>query len=288
MEKLHQIKIYYKDIDLYSTLTSGQCFRAFMEEDNSFIVILIDRIINIKQKKDYLIIESNKEEDLKEKVITYFDLKRDYFKINKEILKNNPDFKEVIDLCEGYKILKQNPLETSISFIISQNNKVSMISKSINEFCKLFGEKVNFKGKDYYLFPTQEKLTDLKLEDLKTLKIGYRDKYIINFINKLKEQPNFLKDLKHLNSSCALKELMSIKGIGLKVASCILLFGYGKFDVFPIDTWVKQYIYNKYKIVGTNNNICSKIKEKFPLYTGLCIQYMFHYNRNKIKETSIY
>ena len=83
-----------------------------------------------------------------------------------------------------------------------------------------------------------------------------------------------------MNSADALDYLMSTKGIGEKVASCILLFSYCRLDVFPIDTWVKKFMKEKYNIEGVNN-IRKFTEEKFGKYSGLVIQYMFHYKRNK-------
>lgn len=274
------------DINLYDTLLSGQAFRITLEEDNSFTVILSDRVINIKKEEDYIVIDSNNLNNLELVVRYYFDLDRDYNVIN-EKFKDNFIFKNNIDLCKGYKILKQNPFEMYISYIISQNNNVKRITNSINKISELYGKKVIFNNKNYYLFPNFEELKNITLEELKLTGVGFRDAYIINAINKLKEEPMFLEKIDFLSTKEALKELMSIKGIGLKVASCILMFGYSRFDTFPIDTWVKKYVNENFNIKNSIETISKFMRDNFGDYSGLAIQYLYHINRNKINKGQV-
>ncbi len=167
-----------------------------------------------------------------------------------------------------------------ISYIISQNNNVKRISASINKLCELYGQKVYFNGKVYFLFPTYEKLKKLKADDLAELKIGFRDKYIIDFLNKY----DSFNDLDNLSTPDAFNKLLTVKGIGPKVASCILLFGYKRLDVFPIDTWVKQFVSSRYGVKDDFKTIKNLAMNKYGKYSGLAIQYMYHYNRNINEE----
>lgn len=270
------MKIKINDFNLKDTLMSGACFRATLESDGSFTNILRDRIINIRQIGDELIVKSNKLDNLSNVIREYFDLDKDYNIINKDLIQVDPGLKDVIECCRGYHILNQDPFEMCISYIISQNNNVKRISTSINKLCELYGQKVYFDRKVYFLFPTYEKLKELKADDLAELKIGFRDKYIIDFLNKYES----FNDLDNLSTPDAFNKLLTVKGIGPKVASCILLFGYKRLDVFPIDTWVKKFMKEKYNIEGVKN-IKKFSLEKYGKYSGLIIQYMFHYKRNK-------
>lgn len=270
------MRINKKDINLKDTLFSGQCFRVVEEIDNSFTLILEDRVINIKESEEFLEIESNKTENLEEVVIKYFDLERDYSKVNATLIKKDRSLKEIISYCEGYKILNQPDLEIIISFIISQNNSVRNISKSIEKLCLSYGEKVEFNGKEYSLFPTLEALKKLKEEDFKKFSVGFRAKYLVNAVEAIYKENRYLEDINSLTTEEALDKLMEIKGIGMKVASCILMFAYGRFDAFPIDTWVKKFYGSE------NEKEIRKIAiQKYGEYSGLAIQYMFHYQRNK-------
>ncbi len=270
------MKIDKKGINLNATLLSGQCFRVKKEKDGSFTIILEDRVVNIKEENEYLIVTSNKEENLKEVIEKYLDLNRDYSEFNRVLSSKSEYLKKVVDYSKGYKILNQPILEMLISYTISQNNSVNNISLSIEKICKKFGKKVVFNELEYYLFPTINELSNVTKEDLRTCGVGFRDEYLINVINSLKENKNYFEILSNLNSEDALNELMKIKGIGLKVASCILLFAFNRLDVFPIDTWVKKhYETENVKVIK------EKALKEFGGFSGLAIQYIFHYERNK-------
>ncbi len=269
------MKIEVEDINIKEVLLSGACFRVIEESDGSFTNIIKDRIVNIKQEGSSLIIKANNYDNLKEIILEYFDLNRDYKKINLELSKDNI-MKKIIKSCNNYKILNQDSFEMCISYIISQNNSVRRISKSIEKLCLKYGETVTFENKEYHLFPSYDELKNVSITEFKELGVGFRDKYIRDFLDKYES----LRDINILDTNNALKELMTIKGIGMKVASCILLFGYKRLDVFPIDTWVKQFISERYGIKNDQKTIEKFTREKFKEYSGLAIQYMYHYERN--------
>ena len=269
-----KLKVY--NFNLKDTITCGQIFRYEEELDNSYTVILSDRVINIKQDKDYIYFTSNKEDNLKEVIINYFDLEYDYDSINDMLLKSNPELKDIINYSKGLKMINEPKLEVIISYILSQNNRVPQIKKSLDNISKEVGEKAIFNNKEYYLFPTIDNLKKLSIEDFRNLKCGFRDKYLYEFIHSDFD----IDKISNLTSKEALDILISMKGIGEKVASCILLFGYHRFDVFPIDTWVKKYMKDEYNI-DTVKDIREFCKVRYKEYSGLVIQYMFNYKRNK-------
>ena len=274
------IRIYCGNMNLSETLLSGQCFRVYKLEDSSFDVILSDRVINVFQDDDYLLVDSDNYDDLEKVVINYFDLNRNYSEIIDSLKMNNLDFVDILDKCGSYRILRQDPLEMLVSYIISQNNNVKRISKSIETFCELYGEQIEFNNKLYYLFPSFDKIVTLNLPDIQKLKIGFRDKYILSAIVFLKNNRDFVSKINSMNTNEALTYLMQIKGIGMKVASCILLFGFSRFDTYPIDTWVIKFVKKFYNYDGTSKQIKEFLDKKFQDNIGLCIQFMFHYNRN--------
>ncbi|MFV0274689.1 MAG: DNA-3-methyladenine glycosylase family protein [Bacilli bacterium] len=275
------IKIeHINNFNLYDTMTCGQTFRYDLEEDDSFTIILLDRIVNVRQEKSTLIVKSNKVDNLENIIIDYFDLNRDYEKINKYLIKNDKHFKNIVDYCNGFKVLKQEPFEVFISYIISINNSVNSISKSVNELSRLYGSKVEFDSKTYYLFPKPKDLINVKTSDYRELKVGFRDINIYEFVQKVNNKEIDLNVYFDLDSIKALELMQQNRGIGPKVASCVLLMAYQNFEVYPIDTWVKKAFF---EIYGTDNikEITNISKEKFGKYSGLAVQYMFHYKRNK-------
>ncbi len=269
------MKIKNVNLNLESTITCGQIFRFYKEEDNSFTVIYSDRVINLKMDGNDLIIDSNNMDNIKEIVSNYLSLNKDYESINDYLLKKDPNLKEIISFCNGFKVMKTPKYETIISYIISQNNRVNNIKNSLDLISKEYGKKILFNNKEYYLFPDKKDLKRITLNDLKEAKVGFRDKYIYDFINSDFDE----EIIDNLNTKDALEYLKHYKGIGQKVASCILIFAYERYDVFPIDTWVKKYMLERYNL-KTINEIEKYAKDKYDKYCGLFIQYIFHYNRN--------
>lgn len=267
------------NFDLKNTITCGQIFR-YEEVENGYIVIIKDRVIKLIEDNNYILVTSNKEEGLKEIIYDYFDLNRDYINIENEILKKDKKLEDALIFSRGLKMIHQEPFETLISYVISQNNRVPSIAKALNNIAFKYGEKVIFENKEYYLFPSYIDLKKVTENEYRECKVGFRDKYLYEIVKCVNEGSLDLDSIYTMNSDDSLKYLMSFKGIGNKVASCILLFAYQKFDVYPIDTWVKKFMKEDYNIEGEKN-----IKEftfsTYKEYSGLAIQYMFNYKRNK-------
>lgn len=268
------------NFDLKSTITCGQIFRFILEEDGSYTVIIKDRVINLKDDKDYIIVESSKEDNLKEIIYDYFDLDRDYEIIEKNILECDKKLEDALIFSRGLKMIHQDPFETIIAYIISQNNRVPSIANALNLISLNYGEKVMFKAKEYYLFPSIDKLKTLNISDFRNCKVGFRDKYLYEIMRSIENNLLDIESIYNMNSEDSLKYLIGFKGIGNKVASCILLFAYQKFDVYPIDTWVKKFMKEDYNIEG-EENIRKFTYDTYKEYSGLAIQYMFNYKRNK-------
>lgn len=267
------------NFNLHDTVTCGQIFRFYVEDDNSYTVILTDRVVNLKLDGNKLIIDSNNMDNIERIIRDYFDLDFDYDSINDVLLSIDSDNKDIIDKCIGLKMINEPKLEVIVSYILSANNGVPQIRNSLNNISRMFGEKVIFRGNDYYLFPSIDRLKIASVSDFRNCKAGFRDKYLYEFIQSVVNGSFSFDLIDSMNSSDALKYLMSFKGIGEKVASCILLFGYHRFDVFPIDTWVKKYMKDKYNIDKVSD-IRKFMLDKYSNNCGLIIQYVFHYSRN--------
>ena len=268
-----------KTFKLDDTITCGQIFRFFKQEDNSYDIILKDRVINVYMKDDYLYVSSNIEENLEEVVRKYFDLDNNYKDIEMFLVKQDKNVKDAIDFSSGMMMIKQDPFETIIEYIISANNGVPQISNALNIIAEKYWKKVLFNDKEYYLFPNYKDLKDVSIEDFRNCKVGFRDKYLKAMIDKLNNNEIILDMFYKLDTKKAMDKLMENIGIGPKVASCILLFAYQKYDVFPVDTWVKKIMEKDYGIKG-ESNIRAFAKEKYGKYSGIAIQYLFNYSRN--------
>ena len=252
--------------NLEATLNCGQCFRFEKLADGRFKGVVKNIVIEVEQQKDTLIFYNAKKEDilyLKE----YFDLNTDYNKINEEIAQTKM-LKEIVDSEKGIRILKQEPFEALISFIISQNNNIPRIKKIIKTLCENFGEKIN----DDYTFPKAETLYKMQESDLAFLKAGFRARYIIDAAKKVQNKTVDLEKIKSLDYLSAKEELKKIVGVGDKVADCTLLFGFYKTEAFPIDVWMKKALETYFK---------DGIPKKALKHGGILQQYIFNYIRKQ-------
>ena len=267
------------NLDLDNTICCGQIFRYEKLENDSYIVILKDRVVKLKYVDNKLFVDSSNMDNIESVIRNYLDLDRDYVNIIESIKKCDKVLGKYLDKSIGLKVIKQDPIECIISYIISQNNSVRNIKNSLDLISYKFGDKVIFLDKEYYLFPSIDKLSKISLEEFRECKVGFRDRYLVDIISDIVENRLDINYIFEMNSEDSLRYLMSFRGIGMKVASCILLFAYQKYDVYPIDTWVKKYMDVNYGIKD-EKKIKDFCKEKYGKYSGLAIQYMFNGMRN--------
>lgn len=268
-----------KAFNLDSTVTCGQIFRFIKKEDSSYDIVLKDRVINVYKKEEVLYVSSNVEDNLKSVVEDYFDLNNDYDTMNEMLIKSDKKLENAINFSKGLMMIRQDPFETIIEYIISANNGVNQIANALNLIAEKYGKRVEFNNNTYYLFPQYKDLKDIKEEDLRLCRVGFRDKYLKLVIDKLNNGELKLDEFYNLNTEDALAKLMENNGIGPKVASCILLFAYQKYDVFPVDTWVKKIMKSSYNIEG-EKNIRTFASNTYGKYSAIAIQYLFNYSRN--------
>lgn len=269
-----------KPFKLDETITCGQIFRFFKQEDDSYDIILKDRIINVYMDNCYLVVSSNNENDLEKIVRNYFDLDNDYDVMDEYLKKVDDKLVPAIEFSRGLKMIRQDPFETIFEYIISANNGVPQIASALNNIANKYGKKVVFNEREYYLFPGFKDLKDVSIDEFRECKVGFRDKYLKSMVDKLNNNELDLNIFYELDTKDALDKLMENVGIGPKVASCILLFAYQKYDVFPIDTWVKKVMKNDYEIEG-EANIRKFATKTYGKYSGIAIQYLFNYGRNR-------
>ena len=261
--------------DLKDTFECGQCFRWNENTDGSYTGVAFGKVLNVKKAENSVVLSDNSAiwKD-------YFDLSTDYNKIMKE-LSIDDIMVEAIAKSSGIRILKQEFAETVISFIISQNNNIPRIKSIIENLCQKFGKEL--EG-GYFAFPEMSKLSNLSPDDLKFLKAGYRDSYIIDAAQKISLNSLDMDIIKNAPISDARAEISKIKGVGPKVADCILLFGASRTEVFPTDVWMKKVLTTFYGFETlTPKEINGFAEKKFGRLAGYAQQYLFNLARiNKI------
>ena len=265
----------------------GQCFRWNEEENGSYTGIWKENIVNIKKEgQDYVFTGICKNNNLEEEIYTYFDLDRNYEKIKEELSKKDEYMKTSIAYGKGIRILNQDLWETIISFIISANNNIPRIKGIIERLAKAYGKEIEWKGKIYYTFPTPEELKDVTIEEYRKLGLGFRDIRLYETTKMILEGKVDLEELKKNPNTMEVREkLLTLSGIGPKVADCILLFSdLKRLEVFPIDVWVRRvmndlYIKNEDEAKVSKKQIEKIAKEKFGDLAGLAQQYLFYWRR---------
>ena len=260
----------------------GQCFRWNKEIDGSYIGVFKNNVIKVEKKENNVIFKGICEKDIKEICIDYFSLNENYEKIKQELSKIDDNLKTSIKFGDGIRILHQDLWETIISFIISANNNIPRIKKIIERISKKYGKKIVFENKEYYTFPTPEELSKASVEDLRNIGLGFRDVRVYETTRKIYNGEVNLENLeKEKNIEKIEETLLSLPGIGPKVADCIMLFSLKKYQVFPIDVWVRRVISELY--FDNKEQKPQKIKEFARNYygnkAGLAQQYLFYWRR---------
>ncbi len=260
--------------NLERTLNCGQAFRWKPQKDGCWFGVALDRPLLIRQFGDTLDLSASVED--REFWRGYFALDRDYGEVE-ALLASDPQTAPAIDCSGGMRILRQHPYEALISFVVSQNNNVKRITGIIEGLCAAYGEKGRHMGMDYCAFPKSEALAKATVKELELLGTGYRAPYIIHCAQRIRDGYD-LDGLRALSFEQAKKELMGLKGVGPKVAECVMLFSLGFDAAFPVDVWVKRI--SAWLYPGKDGGVAAKAAaERFGCWAGAAQQYLFHYAR---------
>lgn len=254
-------------LDLKQTLFCGQCFRFTQPHENIFEGIAGNKFVRLYQTEKGIEIEAPEADIPFWK--NYFDLDLDYSELKKQFSRD----KTLKKACEGRKIrvLRQEPFETLISFIISQNNNIKRITGIISRLCESFGKKIQ----EGCAFPDAKALAPLSEEDLAPLRAGFRAKYILDAARKVNSGEVDFEKIKLMPDGEAREALKAIKGVGDKVADCVLLFGLYRTSAVPKDVWIKRV--NAYFYPEGYPECTGK-------YAGIAQQYLFDYARTECSD----
>ena len=273
-----------KSFELKDIFECGQCFRWNKQEDGSYIGIFRNNVLEVEKIENEVIFKGICEGKIEDVVKEYFDLNRNYEEIKEKLSKIDNNMKTSVEYGKGIRILNQDLWETIISFIISANNNIPRIKGIIEKLAKQYGNEIKYNKNKYYTFPTPEQLKNVSIAEYRKLGLGFRDvrlyettQMIINkTVDLIRKNPNTYE---------VREELLTLSGVGPKVADCILLFSdLKRLEAFPIDVWVRRvmndlYINNEDETKVSKKQIEKIAQEKFGDLAGLAQQYLFYWRR---------
>ena len=264
---------YEGNFSVAKTFDCGQCFRFDPVEgskfESEFSGVAYGKRISFAEDGGKLYILGATEEEYKKIWHSYLGLDMDYGAIDADILSrsDSPALRDALEYGRGIRILRQEPWEAVCSFIVSQNNNIPRIKKIIAAMSEKYGEPI---GGGDFAFPTANALKSAGVDGLFELKTGFRAKYIYDAASKISDGEIDLTRLGGSTDECV-KKLCEIKGIGPKVALCSLLFGFARYDAFPVDVWIRRVMEKYFKEGFTPAELGA--------YAGIAQQYLFYYER---------
>lgn len=279
-----------KNFNIKQILECGQCFRWDKVGEMNYIIVAFGKVLEILQEEDKVTFLNTNKEDFEKIWFKYFDLDRDYDAI-KAALSFDDTLKSSVEYGYGIRLINQEAFELLISFIISARNSIPSIKKTILKISQRWGNEIQYKGNIYYTFPTPEMLKDATEDEIRETGASFRSKYIVDTVKNVNDDLNNPDGTYNLERIISLSDdechtaLQAFKGVGAKVADCIMLFSMGKQSAFPVDIWVKRAMMHFYNAEeGSLNKIRIFGRTKFGQYAGFAQQYLFYYAReNGIK-----
>ncbi len=266
------------DFNLRDTLECGQAFR-WKRQGQFYYGIIGEALVKVKYDGSRLIVESNSALN-KDAIAEYFGLNDDLPHILKEIDVDKVIHRAIVKF-KGLRILKQEPWECLASYILSINNNIPRIKILIERLSENFGKRLTLGGIECFSFPKPDIIANTALSALKKLKLGFRAEYLKDTAKKIASRKFRLEEIDNLSYDEAKKRLISLRGVGEKVADCVLLFSFKKFEAFPVDVWIKRGVEEFYfngKVVSAR--VAGEFaREHFGRYAGYAQEYLYHYLR---------
>lgn len=273
------------DFTLSQILECGQCFHFDKLDEEVYEVVAFGRAVKMEQTDKVLRIYGSSMEDYEGIWKLYLDMDNDYGLIKQSVIKADGALKTAVDEKSGIHILNQDFFETLISFIVSQNKSIPQIKQCVKNISHRFGDEViGYNGEAFYVFPDVQRLHDATEEELRECKVGFRAPYIKNATEAVYSGAVTKEKLDELDIAQARELLMTIKGVGEKVANCVLLFGLGRREAFPVDVWMKRIMEQMY-FDGKDTkkqDIEAFAVNKFGDLGGYAQQHLFDYARTTL------
>lgn len=256
--------------DLAQIFDCGQAFR-FVQQGDGYTGVALGRVLHVSMRGTSLVLADTTCKEAERLWLPYFDLERDYAAIQTHFA-HDPVMQRVMDFGQGIRLLRQPAWEMLVTFLFSQRNNIPRIRSLVEGLCAVCGKKLSYGGREYFDFPTPEQVVQAGLDALAPVRAGYRAPYVYDAACRVAAGEFCLEEVAQLPTAEARKKLMQLKGVGVKVADCILLFGYGRFDAFPVDVWMERAIRVLYDRQDFH-------PEQFGSYCGIAQQYLFYYAR---------
>lgn len=249
----------------------GQCFRFDKKDkDSIWEGVVQGRLLRLAREGDDLRIFDCEIDEFESVWREYLGLTLDYDAVRASFDTADLHLSDAADVGQGIRILRQDPWEALISFIISQNNNIPRIRTLVERLCRRCGSRFTADGEVFYAFPTPEEMSSLCEADFAEMGMGYRAAYLVDATKAVHDGRLRLDGLYDMPTDRVIDALKGVKGVGTKVASCVALFGFGKYDAFPIDVWVKRILAKYYP---------DRADKDFGRYAGIAQQYLFYYER---------
>lgn len=270
------------DFDLDKIISSGQCFRAKLLDDGWFRFVSCDHVLYIKKEETGEFSVSCTGKEWKEIWTPYFDLNRSYKDFYFEEREKHDFVRKAMDCGRGIRILRQDPWEMLVTFIISQRKSIPAIAKTVETLAEKYGHLIETDREVFHSFPTPEEMESASAEELQKCGLGYRVPYICDAIRKVTSGALNLEAIAEYDDDKLFEALQTVHGVGKKVANCICLFGYGRMARVPVDVWISRAV----------EEDCGG-EDPFLLFeksAGIIQQYIFYYMKNRVdsaEETAV-
>ena len=271
-------------LDLETTLFSGQVFR-WKKRESWYEGVVFGQIVRVREAEGGMAFETADDDvDLTASRL------RDYFSLDVDLaevysaLSRDRGLREALDRYRGMRVLRQDPWETTLSFLCAQNSNVLRITRNIEDMCRSFGRAMSFGGHTRHAYPTPEALAGAGEGALRDLGLGYRARYIVAAAERVAGGEIDLLALRETSYDGALDALMALDGVGDKVANCIMLFCMDKPQAFPVDTHIMQVLRERYPNAEEVHSsdirrVRAWAQEYFAPYAGYANHYLFHSRR---------
>ena len=266
------IEIQSPDFDLKKIAESGQCFRMNPNAAGGYTLVALGRVLRLSETSTGCALDCS-QADFDELWRDYFDLECDYAAIRASADPQDAFLNRACDYGRGIRMLRQAPWEMLITFILSQRKNIPAIRYCVEALCQRYGEPIERAGESFFAFPSAERLAELEERCLLDCSLGYRAKYVSAAARLVAGGALDLTRIASLPEDERMQALLSVPGVGEKVANCVLLFGYHRLGRFPRDVWINRIV--EYEYGGAFP------LERYPDTAGALQQYMFYYARSE-------